>query len=212
MPIQPDPRLFPLWPEDCGPDRFAPRHVDFPESEPDPDNPDEVKTSAVYTNQRGQSFPLTASAATRDKAALDEFCAAVRIWIEAVWATDELRRALGDSNDPPELETQPDEGDVVLTLEFHEIGESMRPAVVFALVDPDIDTIAKKERHRYRRPTAGEASLHVKKGKARLDGVTGGPYDVEAGDHSPSKAAGRYCMVIGLGKATYWLPKVWEQY
>lgn len=213
MASETDVRLFPLWPDDCGPDRFVPRPVHFPPAQPDPDHPGEVKTSAVYVNPRGQEFPLTASAGERHVEALHEFCAALRIWMEAVQVTDELEHALRKSkNDAPEFDGAPAKDEAMITLEFHEIDRSLRPAVVFALIDPDIDTIAKGETHRYRRPSPGQASLHVKKGRARLEGVNGSPWRVSAGDSSPSRAAGRYCKVYGDGTATYWLPKVWEQY
>ena len=212
MAIETDTQLFPLWPDDCGPDRFAPRHVNFPAAEPDPDNPGEVKTSAVYTNLRDQEFRLTGSAAERDAKALDEFCAALRIWMEAVPATGDLKRALREAEKPPKFDDAPGEDEATITLEFHANDESLRPTVVFALVDPDIDTINKKQRHNYKRPSNGQATLTVKKGRARLAGVVGSPHDISAGHSSPSRAAGRFCSVFGLGTATYYLPTVWRQY
>jgi hypothetical protein len=203
--------LFPLWEDDCGPDRFLPRPVDFPPAAADPEHPGEVKTMAVYTNRRGQQFPLTGFASERDRELLDDFCAALRVWMEAVPATAELKRALDELDDPPDDAPSEPEDAATITLEMHEASGVPLPAVVFALFDPDLDSVANNGRHVYRRPSPGPACLHVKSGRAILRGVQGGPFTVSGGHDSPSRPAGRQCSVHGDPSATYWLAAVWEQ-
>jgi hypothetical protein len=205
--MQEDQRPFPGWPD--GRDRV--REVPFRYRR----SARGLEAEGDYVNDAGtpgeQRFRLTATAPERGGERFREFCRRLRVWFEAVPPTPDARRVVRTlENDPLPEDVQAFEaGYVTFTL-------SIRPLLnpgsgfVYAVIDPDIDPVGRGERHVYERNRPGTALLNVTSGKAKLEGVSGGPFSVTAGHASPQKRAGTRCAVYGEGKATYYLQAIWD--
>jgi hypothetical protein len=202
------PPLLPNWPGDCAPDRFLLRPVDFGDVETVGPR---VQQTGTYVNRSAgaeppQRFPLTAFAPAGADEPLVAYTSRLRVWLEAVPATDEVVRSLGEPSSEDGYEVDED----AITLEIGGLIDRPGPMVVFAILDPQTDHVGAGKRHNYWRPSDGLARIEVSWGDAQLEGVRNGPYRVYGGQATPQAWAGRRCSVFGWQSTTYTIGSAWR--
>jgi hypothetical protein len=204
--------LLPTWPEDCRPDRFLLRPVDFGDLEPA--GPGEVQRTGTYVNPLAawsapQEFPMTAFAPAGAREEILAFTDRLRVWIEAVPATSEMEEAMAPAGIRAEKKSTRRERDAI-TLEIGRLTNNTDDAMVFSIIDPQVDSVRTGRAHDYRRRNAGLARITVSRGDAELRGVTGGPYRRQGGGITPQASAGRSCRVWGYAYSEYTIGSAWR--
>jgi hypothetical protein len=197
---------FPDWPDDCPPQRFFPRPVEF---EPAEAPEGFARYVGKYTNPLAAHdfvFPLSVTGPDEDREALKAFADGLRFWIEAFPQAGQHREKAH-----PRHEFKPPEGLEDAVPFTVEIGapEGAGPLRGFFLVDPPIDTVHDNRTHRYTRPSPGDACITVYRGTAELQGA-GANQRVTAGHTSARRAAGTACAVYGITYAEYSISGGWN--
>jgi hypothetical protein len=211
---QPQPPILQMWPYDCHPVRFLLRPVSFGDVEEFA--PGLIQRAGTYSNPATawaapQEFPLKAVTSVDARKQLLEFTDRLRAWIEAVPATKELAAAIDEIGAPPEPSpSEPEWPEDAITLDIGSLIDQRDPAIVFSIIDPQLDVVGPSNTHKYSRPSNGMAQITVESGDCQLQGVNGGPYRRRGGQSTPQVGAGRHCSVYGFERSWYWIGSAWQ--